>query len=60
VKTLKASYQKLARNGDVAAFMQALQALPLADGSGPGDARETARPLIREDLHLVCFDYVWS
>lgn len=62
VKALKAAYQSFGRSNDVGSLMATLQALPL-DG-GNGSARQTSSEdgasVGRDDLHLVCFEYVWS
>ncbi len=60
VKALKAAYQAFGRSNDVRQLISTLQALPL-QGSGPTQhGRPPAHTLTRDDLHLVCFDYVWS
>lgn len=61
VKALRTAYQTFNRSKDVAALMQTLQTLPLGDGIGQQrDSDGSGRVIRREDLHLVCFDYVWS
>ncbi|MBI4492826.1 MAG: helicase [Chloroflexi bacterium] len=60
VKALKSAYQAFARTKDVERLIATLQGLPLGDGLAPRSDRQAARPISREDLHLVCFDFVWS
>lgn len=59
VKALKEAYMRLSSGGDLPAFMADLRALPLGEAIEPSE-RTQGRALTREDLHLVCFDYVWS
>ena len=60
VRTLERAYQEFGRAQDVAQLIASLKQLPLADGAAPPGERPAQRPLRREDLHLVCYDFVWS
>lgn len=60
LKALKSAYQDFARTRDIARLLAALQGLPLSDQLPSANGRAAARPLTREDLHLVCFDFVCS
>jgi superfamily II DNA or RNA helicase len=59
LKALKAAYQEYERSQDVTPVIVLLRTLPAAvtaeQPRGPA-----ARPIAREDLHLVCFDFIWS
>ena len=58
VKDLRAAYEAFQRDGEVEALLAAVQALEMAE---PAESVEPAvRPLRKEDLHLVCWEYVWS
>jgi len=60
VRALRATYQEFQRSHDTAALVATLKGLPLSETSSSEVAPETTRSLSREDLHLVCFDFVWS
>lgn len=60
LKALRQGYQEFNQSRDVARLIASLVALPLAEEDAARDRGEAVRPLTREDLHLVCFDYVWS
>lgn len=60
VRTLRNAYQEFGRSRDIRQLIAALKALPWAERELPTDGRGPARPLSRDDLHLVCFDFVWS
>ncbi|MGC9400632.1 MAG: helicase-related protein [Anaerolineae bacterium] len=59
VKDLRAAYEEYQRDGDLAALLDAVDALETG-ASQPETRAPTAAPLTREDLHLVCWEYVWS
>ncbi len=60
LKAVKAAYQAFSRSQDVRALMEALEDLRRVSASPAHADPPTRRELRREDLHLVCFDYVWS
>jgi aminoglycoside phosphotransferase (APT) family kinase protein len=60
VKALRTAYHQFTRTSDLAELLTTLKALPAADDAFTRTGRESARPLTRDDLHLVCFDFVWS
>lgn len=66
IKTLKKAYDAFSTDGQITALLAAVHGLgePAApDGSGARPAISGAsaahEPVKREDLRLVCFDYVW-
>ena len=59
VKDLRAAYETYQREGDLAALLDAVDALETG-ASQPEALAPTAAPLTRGDLHLVCWEYIWS
>ena len=59
LRALRAAYVAAAR-GDTDALLETLRAIPQVEPNEPRNGRPASRPLQRGDLHLVCFDYVWS
>jgi superfamily II DNA or RNA helicase len=59
VKDLKAAYEAFQRDGDVQALLSAVEEI----AGGATESRES-QPVVRllgeQDLHLVCWEYVWS
>ena len=60
LRALKAAYADFERASDLAGLITAVRNSSLAQVAHHRDKSETARGLTREDLHLVCFDFVWS
>jgi hypothetical protein len=68
VKDLRQAYETYQRDGDVEALLAVID--PWASGPGAVQKLETAaeqeqeaapaEQLSREELHLVCWEYVWS
>jgi hypothetical protein len=68
VKDLRGAYETYQRDGDVEALLAVID--PWASGPGAVQELETATEqepeaapadqLTREELHLVCWEYVWS
>ncbi len=58
VSDLWDAYGAYRRDGDVAALLRAVQALE--PGPVPERDAPTTRPLVPEDLHLVCWEWIWS
>jgi hypothetical protein len=59
IKDLGAAYEAYQREGDVAALLEAVQRLETRSE----ELEQRAAPatlLTEEDLHLVCWEYVWS
>jgi superfamily II DNA or RNA helicase len=60
LKDLRQAYESYQRDGDAAALLAAVQELEAAAAPSPPPQSDAARPLTRDDLHLVCWEYVWS
>jgi len=60
VRALRGAYQEFQRAKDVQRLISAIEALPLHESANLPNGHDVGRALTREDLHLVCFDYVWS
>ena len=63
VKELKKSLAQYQKDGDTAAFITACEEIgtryaeqPAPNGADDGSERR--KPLARDDLHLVCFDFL--
>ncbi len=59
LKALRAAFQEFNRTNDLPQMIAALRSMPMVDVSST-TGRPASRVLAREDLHLVCFDFVWS
>ena len=59
VRSLRRAYQDFARHQDVMQLIEIIRSLPAAEAA-PTSENERNQSLRREDLHLVCFDFVWS
>jgi hypothetical protein len=60
LKDLREAYEAYRRDGDAAALLAAVQALEADSGEQRGQDARPSRQLTRKDLHLVCWEYVWS
>ncbi|MCC7107035.1 MAG: helicase [Chloroflexi bacterium] len=60
VRALRSAYQSFARDRDLGGLIEAIRAVPVAEHSASPSQHEHRSVLAREDLHLVCYDYVWS
>lgn len=59
IKTLKKAYQTFSAHGNVQALIDTINTIGVAVGnSGDGPGKEKS-VLKREDLKLICFEYVW-
>ncbi len=58
VKDLRGAYDAFRRDGDVEALLAAVQVVETS--AEPERETPPARKLTREDLHLVCWEYLWS
>lgn len=56
---LRAAYDDYQRDGDVTALLSTVQALETAAGEQQQEDTSTQQ-LTKDDLHLVCWEYVWS
>ena len=60
IRDLRRVYEQFQRDQDIApviGYVLSMDAVEADAGSSGSDAHT---PLTREDLHLVCFDYIWS
>ncbi len=60
LKDLESAYQSYQRDGDVAALLEAVHSLEAAEEGASKKPEAKTRPLTAGDLHLVCWEYVWS
>jgi len=60
VRSLRNAYQEFSRTNDVQRLIDRLKAMPLDEHVAAAADTPPNRSLTRDDLHLVCFDYVWS
>ncbi|MBS3784947.1 MAG: helicase, partial [Anaerolineae bacterium] len=58
VGDLRDAYDAYRRDGDVVALLAAVQGLETT--KAPEEQMPAAQELTQEDLHLVCWEYVWS
>jgi len=60
VDDLRRAYSDFQRNGDIGALIEALEEMQARfGGDGPSSrTSETAAPLSRDDLRLICFDFL--
>ena len=60
IRDLRRTYERFQRDQDVEPVISYVRSLDItAPLAGVGSSRPK-RPLTRDDLHLVCFDFVWS
>lgn len=59
IRKLRQSYEEFQRYRDVARLVTVLKGLESA-GDVSGSGHTSTSRLSREDLHLICFDFVWS
>lgn len=59
VRDLRAAYDAYLRDDDLAAFTKRVAEITQATAA-PTEATPAVAPLRREDLRLVCWEYVWS
>ena len=60
LRDLREAYDTYQKDQDVAALLASVQSLTADAGPEPETLPETPQPLTREDLHLVCWEYVWA
>jgi hypothetical protein len=59
LRDLREAYEAYGQDEDVAALLEAVQGLDAAEPDAPSTDKAPRR-ITREDLHLVCWEYVWS
>jgi len=60
VKTLRKAYETFTSNAQVEELLAAVQSISLERERPAGIASESKTPVRREDLKLICFDYLWQ
>jgi superfamily II DNA or RNA helicase len=60
LKQLKTAYEAFAANGDVAQLLAAVKGNESASARAEPQSQPSAPSLAVGDLHLVCWEYVWS
>ena len=60
LKDLQEAYETYQRDGDLRALLDAVEALGSGEKDAPDQAKAKSQLLKAEDLHLVCWEYVWS
>ncbi len=60
LRDLRGAYDAYQRDGDVSALLETVNQTVDASAAAAESATPTAPALQREDLHLVCWEYVWS
>jgi superfamily II DNA or RNA helicase len=67
IKTLRKAYEEFVANSQVESLLAAVQDLessstptPVRDITSASNSEESSTPVSREDLRLICFDYVWQ
>jgi len=57
LRTIRRAYGEFSRHKDIWSLVE--QVKSLAGAVAATTPREVEAPLRREDLHLICYDYVW-
>ena len=60
VKALRRAYDAYTSGGSIQSLMEGIGTIRASTGPPDEEAEEPGGPINREDLHLICFDYVWS
>ena len=60
IRDLRRAYEKFQRNQDVGPVIGHVLLMDVVEADGRFSNSEAQATLTREDLHLVCFDYIWS
>lgn len=60
VRTLRNAYEAYLADPDIEALVDAARPIAALSDPGGGNGAESPRAITREDLYLICFDYVWS
>ncbi|HET8852442.1 MAG TPA: helicase, partial [Ktedonobacteraceae bacterium] len=59
VKTLRKAYETFTSNAQVEELLAAIQSISLERERPASIASESKTPVCRENLKLICFDYLW-
>ena len=60
IRDLRRTYERFQHDQDVEPVISYVRSLDITAPSAGVGSSKPKRPLTREDLHLVCFDFVWS
>ena len=60
IRDLRRAYEQFQVEQDIELVISHIRAIEIADRDAGPSAPDTQTSLTEEDLHLVCFDYVWS
>lgn len=60
VKTVRKAYEDFAKRKNIQGLLETIRSLESGVGGNGRPRPEVASPINREDLHLICFDYVCS
>ena len=64
VRALRKAYETFAASGDLTALLEAIGNLDTSTGNGAATGEDEdaipRRAIKREDLRLICFDYLWQ
>ena len=60
IRDLRRVYEQFNGDQDIAPVIGCVLAMDAVEADSESFGPDAHRPLTREDLHLVCFDYIWS
>ncbi|MCD6287272.1 MAG: helicase, partial [Anaerolineae bacterium] len=60
LRDLRDAYKAYQKDGDIGALLKTVQNLHGNAKTEPTPPSDAPHPITREDLHLVCWEYVWS
>ena len=60
IRDLRRTYERFQHDQDVEPVFSYVRSLDITAPSAGVGSSKPKRPLTRDDLHLVCFDFVWS
>lgn len=60
IRDLRNAYERFQREQDIQPLLAHITSAELGPAESPQVPSESQLPLSKDDLHLVCFDYVWS
>ena len=60
IRDLRRAYEQFQRDQSIEPVISQIHSIHAAEPDAGSSGSGTQAPLSREDLHLVCFDYIWS
>ena len=60
IRDLRRAYERFQRDQDIGPIIRHVVSMVAIEADGNSPNFDAQKPLTREDLHLVCFDYIWS